>query len=344
MKAAIKMKKGPGNLEVVETDDPKITSEELLVEVKAAGVCGTDISMYDWTPTITQGYNPPLPLIMGHEFSGMVAEVGKGTKGFSVGDRVTANPIVRCGHCFFCQTGKFNICNNRATLGFRRQGVFAKYVSIPYANAYKLSDQVSYELGALTEPLCVAIRATERVSPECGDTVVIVGAGPIGLLLSLLVKLMGAAHVIVTGLRVDEMRLEVARKVGMETINVDEEDPGERILELTHGLGADIVLETAGHPTAVLQSLKLVRRGGRVGLVGLPHAPTNVDTATLLVLREVDLIAVLPPSLIGWQRSQQILTKLNPELLITHILPLEEAVRGINLVKERKAIKVLLKP
>jgi len=173
--------------------------------------------------------------------------------------------------------------------------------------------------------------------------VVIVGAGPIGLLLMLMVQTVGASRVVVTGLGIDQSRLKVANRLGAEIINIEVEKPEKKILEITQGLGADVVFETAGHPSAVLQSLRLVRKGGRVGLVGLPHASTQINTASL-AFKEIDLIGIRAYTPLTWKKNQKILPKINLTQIITHSLPLREVAQGINLVKERKGIKVLLVP
>jgi len=346
MKAVIKTSTGLGNIKYMEVEEPKFSSDQILVKVKAAGLCGTDVSLYDWTNTIVEGYNPPTPVIMGHEFAGEVVGVGEDTEGFVVGDRITANPVVSCGNCHLCQQGRANICTNRTLLGLQKNGVFAKYVAIPYEAAYKLPDNISYQIGALSEPLCVVIHALERVPVNPGDVVVIVGAGPLGLLLSLMAQVAGAGRVIVTGLEVDQLRLKVANQLGAEAVNIDTEDLEEKVLEVTKGVGADIVFETAGQPSAVLQSLKVVRRGGKVGLLGIPHALTEINTASL-VLGEIDVIGIRAYTPLTWRRCQSIWRVIDTERLkriVTHTLPLKEVEQGISLIKNRRGIKVLLIP
>ena len=237
MNAVIKTKPAPASMEyTTEFPVPQIGPDEVLLEIKLAGICGTDHSLYHWSEAIANAYKLKFPSIFCHEFSGVVAEVGKNVKkDLKVGDRVTANPIQYCGECSYCAEGIVNICDNRPFYGTDLPGAFAKYMAIRGSNVIKLTDNVSFKSGALLEPLCVAIHAVERVMPRFGDTCVVVGGGAIGLLVLKVLKWIGVGNVIVTGLAADKDRLAMAKSFGGIPVNIEETDPVQFVKGLTNG-------------------------------------------------------------------------------------------------------------
>jgi threonine dehydrogenase-like Zn-dependent dehydrogenase len=253
MKAFVKVRPEPGGVEYLDWDVPSIGGGDVLIQVKAAGLCGTDMHLYEWPESIVREYKPKLPVVMGHEFSGVVAEVGSKVKNVKAGDRVTVNPLLYCEQCYFCKDGKQNICDNRPLLGLGVDGAFAESMAVRSSNVYRLDDAVPFDVGALSELTCVGLHAIGRVRLTGGDTVAVVGAGPLGFIMAVLAKHSGALRVFVTGLKADRERLELAGKIGAIPIMVEREDPREQILEYTDGLGADVVFETAGAPSGVTQ-------------------------------------------------------------------------------------------
>lgn len=254
-------------LELVEMDDPKPMEDELLVRIAACGICGSDVHGYDGST----GRRIP-PAVMGHEAAGIVEAVGVAVRGFSVGDRVTFDSTVYCGHCFYCQKGQINLCDNRQVIGvstpeFRRMGAFAEYVAIPARIAYPLPDSIPFQEAALIEAVSVAVHAISLTPISLGDTVVIAGAGMIGLLTLQAAKLAGAVRTIVLDL--DESRLALARKLGADrTLNAAEADTVLQVHELSGGRGADVALECVGTSKTVNLCLEAVRKGATVTLVG----------------------------------------------------------------------------
>jgi threonine dehydrogenase-like Zn-dependent dehydrogenase len=240
MKAFVKVRPEPGGAEYLDWDVPSIGGGGVLIQVKAAGLCGTDMHLYEWPDSIVREYKPKLPVVMGHEFAGIVAEVGSEVKNVRAGDRVTVNPLLYCEECYFCKDGKQNICDNRPLLGLGVDGAFAEFISVRSSNVHRLDDEVSFELGALSELTCVGLHAIERARLTGGDTVAVVGAGPLGFITTVLAKHSGAVRVFVTGLEADRERLELAGKIGATPIMVESTDPREQILEYTGGLGADV--------------------------------------------------------------------------------------------------------
>ena len=345
MKAIVKTAPGPGNVAYTEFKDPTIQPGQVVIEVRATGLCGTDLSLYHWKESMVRQYKPEPPLVMGHEFAGVVCQVGSGVTKFRVGDRVTANPMMYCGQCYFCNTGRHSICDNRPMLGLRFDGCFARFVAVREENVYPLPPEASFEAAAMSEVLCVALHALDRIPLGPGDTVAVVGPGPMGFLVMLAAQAAGASRVVMTGLSLDRDRLKIAQSLGAHTILVDETDPAEAVRDLTRGLGADVVFECAGHPQGVPQALGLVRKGGRIGVLGQGHGDSSFNTA-IVCFREVELIGVRAYDPKVWHRSYDVLARRQfpLERLITHRLPLEEAAHGIELMESRQGLKIMFTP
>ncbi|QDU75755.1 Sorbitol dehydrogenase [Bremerella volcania] len=259
-------------LDVVEFDEPEIGDHDLLISVKACGICGSDIHGYDGST----GRRQP-PLVMGHEAAGVVAKVGKSVAGFKEGDRVTFDSTVSCGHCFYCRRGEINLCDNRMVLGvscdeYRRHGAFAEYVAVPQHICYHLPASIPFNHAAMIEAVSVAVHAAGRAPVTLGDTAVVVGSGMIGLLAIQAIRLAGCSQVIAVDL--DANRLEVAKKLGADVgIVASEGNVEEKVRELTGGRGADVVLEVVGATPTVKTAIGCAKKGGSIVLVGnlAPH-------------------------------------------------------------------------
>jgi threonine dehydrogenase-like Zn-dependent dehydrogenase len=329
-------------MEVVDATRPQIKDDEVLVQVRAAGLCGTDVSLYDWPRMIVDNFDPPLPVIMGHEFSGRVVEVGDKVTRVKPGDRVTANPIHYCGRCWFCQNGQTNICDNRPILGMQLDGCFAEYVKLRAENLYPFPESVSFDTAAVSELLSVAIHGTERVGLQVGENAAVVGPGPVGLMLLVVAVAAGARNIVVTGTKNDGDRLKLAEIEGGIPINVDENDPVQAVMDLTGGMGMDVVFEAAGHPAAVVQSLDMVRKGGRVALLGMPHEKTKIQTTSW----EKSLVSCRAYTPGTWRKTINLLPSLQKSIqkIISHRLPFEQAPIGISMMKNQECRKVLLTP
>jgi threonine dehydrogenase-like Zn-dependent dehydrogenase len=284
-------------------------------------------------------------MVMGHEFAGVVAAVAADVTRIRVGDRVTANPIMYCGQCYYCRTGRHSICDNRPLLGLGLDGCFADFVAVRQDNVYPLPPEISFEIGAMSEILCVALHALDRVPVAPGDTVAVIGPGPLGFLAMLGARAAGASQVILVGLKADADRLQLAAATGAHVLVADDNDPAERVRELTHGLGADVAFECTGHPGGVPQALALVRKGGSVAVMGMGHAESSFNTA-ILAFREVELVGVRAYGPKEWHKSYDVLrSRCFPlETLITHRLPMAEAVHGIDLMQSRQGLKVIFTP
>ena len=345
MRALVKTAPAPGSVAYQDWPDPEIGPGDVLIAVKRAGLCGTDLSFYEWNETAQRGYRPDFPVVMGHEFTGEVAEVDPEVRGLTPGDRVIVNPALTCGACRFCRAGQSMLFPARRIMGIQAQGAFAEYASVPAGNVYRLDPTVPWELAAVAEPFTVAIHALERVPIEPGDVVVVVGPGSVGFCALSALKLTAAGRLVMVGLESDRRQLDLAASMGAAVVASDREDAVAVVRELSGGYGADVVFETAGHPRAVELALTLTRKGGRIGLVGLPHDPARINTA-FIAFAEQQLVGVRAYDVATWRRLPPLLERAAPDLsrLVTHQLPLPNLERAIELMRSREGLKVLLAP
>ncbi len=255
------------NLTVTEFPMPEVSANDVLVQVRACGICGSDIHGYDGST----GRRIP-PLVMGHEAAGVITEIGSQVTSFKVGDRVTFDSTVSCGQCFFCRRGDINLCDNRMVLGvscgeYRRHGAFAEYVSVPQHICYLLPEGLPFEHAAMIEAVSIAVHATNRTPVSLGDTAVVVGSGMIGLLVIQAMRLAGCGRIIAVDL--EENRLEKAKELGADIgLKGDAVDVPAEVRKLTSGRGADVVLEVVGIASTVNMAIACARKGGSVTLVG----------------------------------------------------------------------------
>jgi L-iditol 2-dehydrogenase len=341
MKAVVKTKTGKGNVEYTDYpgQDPGIG--EVKVRVEAAGICGTDIH-------ILNGEFPCFPpVVMGHEFSGCIVGQGPQVRGIRAGERVTAEvPAYACGSCLYCRTGNVNLCDNRRGVGWSVNGCFARFIVVEEGQLHALPDSLSYEEGALLEPLACCVHAViELTDVKAGETVYISGPGPIGLL-ALQVAAAEGARVVVGGTSADVRRLELASDLGAHrTVDVEREDPIAVLRDMTGGLGADVVLECAGATAAIRQSMDIVRRGGLATQIGL--AGRSVELAVdKLVRKEVRFQGAFSANWRSWERAIRLVEQGRVSLtpIISHQLPLSRWSEGFRIAEHREGLKVLLIP
>jgi 2-desacetyl-2-hydroxyethyl bacteriochlorophyllide A dehydrogenase len=342
VKAVVKKKAAPG-IDLLDVEVPEVRDTDILIEVRAGSLCGSDVHIYEWTA----GYDwMPLPLTIGHEFSGEVVKVGDKVATVAAGDRVTAMPTMPCSRCSLCQVGKGESCLNRWTLGLRTDGVFAEYVRLTAgATLFRLPDNLSFEAAALCEPLCVALKAIDLSGIKLGEKAAILGPGPIGLLTLQLLKAAGVSLNMMAGTTADIRRLKIARKLGADVIiEVEKEDPVENAMKLT-GAGFDFVFEASGNPKSVSQGLNMVRPGGKVILIGIHSGPAQFNP-TGLVRGKKSIIGAYGYEPETWQRALSLLSsrRIMVEEMITHRIPLTEAQRGFELAAKREAAKVIFIP
>lgn len=332
-------------LSIVDLPKPEIGPDDLLVQVRACGICGSDIHGYDGS----SGRRIP-PLVMGHEAAGIVAAVGANVKTFHEGERVTFDSTVSCGKCGACRRGRINLCENRQVLGvscseFRRHGAFAEYVVVPQNIAYHLPPDLPFEHAALIEAVSIAVHAANRTPVRLGDTAVVVGSGMIGLLVIQAIRLAGCARIIAVDL--EDSKLAIAKSLGADhTINAKQCDVPAEVAKLTEGRGADVALEVVGATPTVMSAILSTRKGGAITLVG-NLAPKVELPLQAVVTRELSVYGSCAsngeyPECIEYLRRGDI--QVQP--LITATAKLDDGPRWFERLYagEPGAMKVILQP
>jgi L-iditol 2-dehydrogenase len=270
-----------------DAPDPQIADDDVLVRVRACGICGSDVHGMDGST----GRRVP-PIIMGHEAAGVIAEVGKQVQGWKQGDRVTFDSTIFCGACWFCQRGLINLCDHRRVLGvscedYRQHGAFAEYVALPQRILHRLPDSVSFEQAAMVEPVSVAVHAVERTPVSLGDTAVVMGAGMIGLLVVQALRVAGCGKIIAVDL--EPQKLELALALGADVaLKADECDVAAEVRSQTQGRGADVALEVIGLSPTINSAVASLRKGGTLTLVG-NFRPTVEIPLQAVVTRQLTL-------------------------------------------------------
>jgi len=342
MKGLVKYARGSGNMEIREVVERKeLEPEEVRVEIRATGICGSDLHIFH--DEIQIPMRPPV--IIGHEFSGEVVEVGAAVVDLVQGDRVTGVPTVkRCGECRYCRTDFINLCPKRESLGYIHNGSFAPSTVLPARNALKLPETVDYRMGALTEPLACCVHAvTELTGISAGDLVAVVGPGAIGLLCQQVAQAEGG-RTVVFGTKRDRHRLELASRLGAErVVNIDEEEAGESLVELSEGYGADVVLECSGHPGGAQLAIDLVRRQGKFTQVGLFGKPIEFDLEQI-AYKEIRLTGSLGQKPSAWRRALTLLGagRIETEPLISHQFALEDWSTAFSVFEKGEGVKLFL--
>jgi threonine 3-dehydrogenase len=343
MRAIVKVQAGPG-MEVREIPVPSCGPSDVLIQVHAAGVCGTDLHIWEWDSWASNRLKPPLTI--GHEFAGRIEALGPEAEAeglLTAGDLVTAEGHLVCGHCLPCRTGNSHLCIRTRIIGVDRDGAFADYIAMPASNVMKL-DGIPVEIGAIMDPIGNAVHTVLEGEEIAGSTVFILGCGPIGCFACGVAKAAGASLVIASDL--NDMRLELARKMGADaTLNPQRDDVLARIRELTGGDGADRVCEMSGHPAGHAQAFAAARVGGRVNLLGTPSRKTEVDFAADVIFRGLTLYGVTGRKMYStWHQMGRFLRngQLDPSPVVTHRFPLEGIAEAIGVIKDGKAGKVIL--
>lgn len=322
---------------------PQPGPNDVLVRVSAASICGTDLHIYRWDRWSERRIHPPL--IFGHEFCGMVESAGAEVRNVAPGDFVSAEMHVACGQCFMCRTGQRHICQNVRIIGIDADGCFAQFVRVPAENIWKIDPAIPVEYAAVLDPLGNAVH-TVLAGEVGGLSVAVVGCGPIGLFSIAVAKACGAGPIL--AFEPQAYRRGLAEKMGAtHVIDSSQADPVAAALNYTDGLGPEVVLEMSGHPVGVRQAFQMLRRGGRISLLGIPSKPLEVDFANDIIFKGATVQGINGRRVFGtWYRMQALLKSglLNISPLITNRLPLSRFQEGIDLLLEGAASKVLLFP
>ncbi len=343
MKALLYTK--PYTFEYSDVPDPVIGDDDVLVRIEACGICGSDVHGF----TGKTGRRLP-PLIMGHEAAGIVEGMGKNARGFEKGDRVCFDSTVYCNKCEPCLRGQFNHCEKRQVLGvsvpsFKRHGTFTEYVAVPWWIVFKIPDELSFVDAALLEPAAIGTHAANRASITGDDTVVIIGAGTIGLFILQGCRLRGASKVIVAD--INEFRLDLAKQLGADIlVNPAESDLRETVLAETEGKGADVALEAVGYAKTFADAVSLVKLGGHVVAVGNVEKMAEFDLQQFIA-RELTFTGSYASSGEFSQCIDLVASgKINVEPLISEVLPLAEGAGAFDrlLKAEENLLKIVLEP
>ncbi len=331
-------------LEIQDMPVPKIGPEEVLIEVKACGICGSDVHGLDGST----GRRRP-PLVMGHEAAGVIAQIGRDVRGWAEGDRVTFDSTIYCGQCHFCRRGQINLCENRRVLGvscdeYRQHGAFAQYVAIPQHVLYRIPNGVAFHRAALLEPLAIAGHAVQRTRVSLADTAVVVGAGMIGLLVVQMLRVAGCGQIIAVDL--NERRLQLACKLGADEGLRADAAPTAAILQRTGGRGADIAMEAVGITPTIQLAVASLRCGGQLTLVGNLSPKVELPLQAV-VTRELTLNGSCA-SCGEYPACLELLARgaVNVDAVISAVAPLEEGAAWFQRLQQRDEglLKVVLTP
>lgn len=336
MKSLVYM--GPEDVRLMDRPKPEIQNDEVLIKVKYCGICGSDMTMYSGNHTRLQP-----DTVLGHEFVGEVVEIKTAKKtDLEIGDHVAVEPIIHCHNCFYCKTGRYNLCHDRGIYGCEVDGGFAEFVKAPLDKVIKLSKSCELKKMALIEPLAVAVSVVNKCELEVGDTAVVLGGGPIGLLVAQVIRYSGATSVIVS--EINEYRLQKAREMGFVAVNPNEEDLKSRVQGFNK-FGADVVIDSVGHPSAIKTAFELVRRGGLINIVALYHDKVPVDLLQI-VYSEIDLKGTFIYTYNDFRAAKDLLEKeiIDVEPFITAVYPLEDVVKAFERIyRGADGLKTLIK-
>ena len=342
MLAVVKTEAAPG-ADVRDVKVPEIGLADVLVKVKVASVCGTDLHIYNWDPWAQHRIHPPL--IPGHEFCGEVSAVGAEVTTVKEGDFVSAEMHVNCGKCYQCRTGEGHICQNVKIIGVDADGAFAEYVRIPESNIWKLDPAIPQEYASILDPLGNAVH-TVLAGEIAAKTVAITGCGPIGLFAIAVARAVGATTVF--AIEVNQYRRKIATQMKADfVLDPSREDVKQIVFDQTSGLGVDVVLEMAGHPDAIRTAFDIVRRGGRISLLGLTSRPVSLNFSEDIIFKGITIQGINGRRMYQtWYQMQALLKagKLDLHPVITDRLSMKDFSRGMERLRTGEASKILLYP
>lgn len=340
MQAIVKSRPASG-AEFLTVNIPDPADREVLVKVKVASICGSDLHIYKWNSWAEEHVHPPQ--IMGHEVAGEVVELGKGVLSLKKGDFISAETHIPCGYCKQCRTGNRHICKNLKILGVDTNGTFAKYVVIPEVVAWKNDPSILHKFASVQEPLGNAID-TVLSEDVAGKSVAILGVGPIGLLAVGVARASGATDIFVTDL--NDYRLEIAKKMGATlTLNPDKTDVIKEINDVTNGDGVDVVLEMSGKEAALIQGCQMVTPGGRISLLGVFDNPVSIELNKLIIFKGIRVYGITGRKMFStWYKAANFLRSKTLDLspVITHQFKLKDFEQGFELMKTGMCGKIVL--
>ncbi len=338
MKALIKMTAGSG-LAMGELPEPVPGPNDILIKIVKTAICGTDMHIYHWDAWAQKTLR--LPMAIGHEYCGRIVQMGSEVRGFDVGDRVSGEGHITCGHCRNCRAGRRHLCRNTVGVGVNRQGCFAEYLVIPASNAFKLPDVISDDMASILDPFGNATH-TALAFNMVGEDVLITGAGPIGIMAVAVARFVGARHVVITD--VNDYRLQLAAKMGASrTVNVSRDSLDQVMKELGMQEGFDVGLEMSGNPQALRELLRTMHHGGSVAMLGIPPGDTAIDWDQV-IFKGLTLKGIYGREMFEtwYKMSSMLQSGLNIGPVITHHFPLRDYLQGFETMASGRSGKIIL--
>lgn len=338
MKALAKLKPEPG-IWMTETAVPEIGHNDVLIKIRRTAICGTDMHIYQWDEWSQA--TVPVPMVTGHEYAGEIVALGSEVRGYEIGDRVSGEGHITCGHCRNCRAGRRHLCRNTEGVGVNRPGAFAEYLVLPAYNLFKLPDEISDDLAAIFDPFGNAVH-TALAFDVVGEDVLITGAGPIGIMAAAVIRHIGARHVVITDL--NDYRLALAERMGAtRTVNVSRESLKEVMAELDMHEGFDVVLEMSGVPSAVSQMLNVINHGGKIAMLGIPPGEMAIDW-TKVIFKGLTIKGIYGREMFEtWYKMASLIQSgLDLSPIITHRLRVDDFQQGFEIMGSGQSGKVVL--
>ncbi|WP_417657038.1 L-threonine 3-dehydrogenase [Pseudidiomarina aestuarii] len=338
MKALAKLHAEPG-IWMTEAEKPEYGYNDLLIRIKKTAICGTDVHIFKWDEWSQKTI--PVPMIVGHEYVGVVEAMGDGVRGFEKGDRVSGEGHITCGHCRNCRAGRRHLCRNTVGVGVNRQGCFAEYLVIPADNAFKLPDDISDDLAAIFDPFGNAVH-TALAFDLVGEDVLITGAGPIGIMAAAVARHVGARHVVITD--VNPYRLELAEKMGAtRAVDVTKTNLRDVMSELGMKEGFDVGLEMSGVPSALSSMLETMNHGGKIAMLGIPPTAVAIDW-NQVIFKGLVIKGIYGREMFEtWYKMASLLQSgLDLSPILTHQMPVDDFQKGFDIMTSGQSGKVIL--
>lgn len=338
MKALSKLKAEPG-IWMTDVPKPELGHNDVMIKIRKTAICGTDVHIYNWDEWSQKTI--PVPMVVGHEYIGEIVAIGQEVKGFKIGDRVSGEGHITCGHCRNCRGGRTHLCRNTIGVGVNREGCFAEYLVIPAFNAFKIPDNIPDEIAAIFDPFGNAVH-TALSFDLVGEDVLVSGAGPIGIMAAAVCRHVGARHVVITD--VNDYRLELAKKMGVSrAVNVSRENLKEVMNELGMKEGFDVALEVSGAPAAFQTMLDTMNHGGRIALLGIPPASMATDWSQV-IFKGLFIKGIYGREMFEtWYKMATLIQSgLDLSPIITHQFSIDDFQQGFDVMCSGQAGKVIL--
>ena len=338
MRALAKLERAPG-LTLTEVKKPEVGHNDVLIKIKKTAICGTDCHIWKWDEWAQKTI--PVPMQVGHEYVGEVVDMGTEVRGFEIGDRVSGEGHITCGHCRNCRAGRRHLCRNTVGVGVNREGAFAEYLAIPAVNAFKIPDGIADEMASILDPFGNATHTALSFN-LVGEDVLITGAGPIGIMAAAICRHVGARHIVITD--VNDYRLDLARKMGASrAVNVARDNLKDVMNELGMVEGFDVGLEMSGVPTAFSQMLEHMNHGGKIALLGIPPANTPIDW-NQVIFKGLEIKGIYGREMFEtWYKMIAMLQSgLDLTPILTHHYPVTEFKKGFEIMLSGQSGKVIL--